>query len=109
MVEKPDLDRDGIILLEGAAVEALPSPLPQPDRFVVLAHRDVKGLARIWNAGIHHVVFEDDPPSTVQLAVIAAELRSSNAARGRTRNVRQANPVKASHTLQDCGNVYPVL
>ena len=35
--------------------------------------------ARLWNAGIRHVVFEGDSPNTAQLAIIAAELRLPNA------------------------------
>jgi hypothetical protein len=43
----------------------------------VIAPKDVAGLTSIFNAGVHHVVFEGDSPNTVQLAVIAAMLRST--------------------------------
>jgi hypothetical protein len=78
VVDTPDPHVDGVILLERNAFEALPKPLAEPDRFVVIAGKEGDGLARIWNAGIHHVVFEGDSPNTVQLAIIAAQLRSSH-------------------------------
>ena len=76
-VEKPDLAIDGIIVVDGNRTENLVFFEAQPERFVVVTRKDANLLARIWDAGVRHVVFEDDAPSTALLAVIAAELRIS--------------------------------
>ncbi|HLJ45390.1 MAG TPA: hypothetical protein VKU01_05255 [Bryobacteraceae bacterium] len=76
-VEKPDLAIDGIIVVDGNRMENLVFFEAQPERFVVVTRKDANLLARIWDVGVRHVVFEDDAPSTALLAVIAAELRIS--------------------------------
>ncbi len=74
-VEKPDLAADGIIVVDGNRTETLAFFEAQPERFVVVTRKDASVLARVWDAGVRHVVFEDDAPSTALLAIIAAELR----------------------------------
>jgi len=75
VVDQPDLSLEGVIVLDGEHLERVGIAADQPDRFVLITRKDPDRLARLWNAGIRHVVFEDDSPNTVQLAVSAAELR----------------------------------
>ena len=77
VAEKPDLKRDGVVLMEEDTFDALSHPVADADRFVIIASRNTLGLERMWRAGIHHVVFEGDSPGTVQLAIIAALLRNA--------------------------------
>src|SRR5690349_8049897 len=79
IAETPDLGVAGIIVVDGSKTESLNLFEAQPDRFVVITRRDAGLLARVWDAGVRHVVFEEDAPSLAMLAVIAAELRGSTA------------------------------
>lgn len=83
VVDQPDLSLEGVIVLDCEHLERVGIAAEQPDRFVLVTRKDPDRLARIWNAGIRHVVFEDDSPNTVQLAVSAAELRQSRPAPGK--------------------------
>jgi hypothetical protein len=83
VVDQPDLSLEGVIVLDCEHLERVGIAAEQPDRFVLITRKDPDRLARIWNAGIRHVVFEDDSPNTVQLAVSAAELRQLRPAPGR--------------------------
>jgi hypothetical protein len=74
-VEVPDLDGEGVLVVDSEALERMPSPLPNPDTVVLITHNDPQHLAQAWEAGIHSVVFDHDPLSTVALAVMAARLR----------------------------------
>ena len=76
LVDRPDLDAGGIIVMDGSTPENLLLFEAQPERFVVIARKDAGLLSRIWDAGVRHVVFEEDSPTTALLAVIAAELRA---------------------------------
>jgi hypothetical protein len=78
LVDEPDLRIDGVIVIEGSKIEHFTPGGGQLDRFVVIARKGSDSLSRLWDAGIRHVVFEGDSPSTAQLAVIAAELRLPN-------------------------------
>jgi hypothetical protein len=88
VTEEPDLDLDGVILMEEDTFDALRQPLVQADRFVVVASRNTLGLERIWNGGVHHVVFNDDSPNTAHLAIIAALLRTAIKPENHTRYPR---------------------
>jgi len=85
--EKPDLKVDGIIVLDGNKTENLVLFEAQPERFVVITRKDAGLLARVWDAGVRHVVFEEDSPSLAMLAVIAAELRGSTTNKPASANV----------------------
>jgi len=74
LVDRPDLDLDGVIVMDETQFNGSILPLSEPERFVVITRKGAN-LARVWDAGIRHVVFEDDSSNTAQLAVIAAELR----------------------------------
>ncbi len=75
VVHQADLRLDGVVVTDGVSPDNLTLLANQPERFVVLTHKGSDHLARIWDTGVRHVVFEGDSPNTVQLAVIAAELR----------------------------------
>jgi hypothetical protein len=75
LVERPDLALDGVVVIDANNPENLSLLESNPDRFVVVARSGTDNLSRIWQAGVTHVVFEKDPPSTYQLSIIAAELR----------------------------------
>ncbi len=75
VVDQPDLSLDGVIVLDCEHLERFALDAVVADRFILITRKDPDRLARIWNAGIRHVVFEEDSPNTVQLAVSAAELR----------------------------------
>ena len=77
VVDQPDFSLEGVIILDSEHLERVGVAAEQSDRFVLVTRKDPDRLARIWNAGVRHVVFEDDSPNTVQLAVSAAELRQS--------------------------------
>jgi hypothetical protein len=74
-VDRPDLRLDGVIIVDGAEAENLCLNAGEAERFVVITRKGSAQLNRIWDAGVRHVVFEGDSPSTAHLAVIAAELR----------------------------------
>jgi len=75
VVDRPDPAVEGIIVMDGTRPENLLLFEAEPERFVVITRKDAALLSRIWDAGVRHVVFEEDSPATALLAVIAAELR----------------------------------
>ena len=75
LVDQPDLNLDGVVVIDGKCLENTLILDEEPERFVVITSKNSDGLARIWDAGVRHVVFEGDSPNTAHLAVIAAEMR----------------------------------
>jgi hypothetical protein len=71
----PDLAHDGVLVLDETAFARLPLPVANPERVVLITRKDPRMLAEAWEAGIVSVVSEDDPISTVLLAIMAAGLR----------------------------------
>jgi hypothetical protein len=80
LVDQPDLRLDGVVVIDENRFQNLVVPESEPERFVVVTRKGTDHLSRVWDAGIRHVVFEEDPPNTAQLAIIAAELRLPRAA-----------------------------
>jgi hypothetical protein len=78
LVDQPDLRIDGVVVIDGSKLDGLSLCKDQPERFVVITRKGTDSLSCLWNAGIRHVVFESDSPSTAHLAIIAAELRLPN-------------------------------
>ncbi len=74
-VDRADLARPGVLVLDQPALERLPLPLANPERIVLVVHKDPQLLAQAWEAGIVSVVSEEDPMNTVLLAIMAAGLR----------------------------------
>lgn len=78
-VGRPDLSRHGVLVLDQAAFEGLTLPLANPERIVLITRRDPQLMAEAWDAGIVSVVSEQDPLTTVLLAIMAAALRVDKA------------------------------
>ena len=76
-VERPDAANRGVMVVDEQAFARLPLPLANPERVVLIARREPQApqLAQAWEAGIVSVVSEEDPLSTVLLAIMAAALR----------------------------------
>ncbi len=74
-VGRPDPSQRCVMVLDQSALERLPLPLSNPQRIVLVMHRDPQLMAEAWEAGIVSVVSEQDPMSTVLLAIMAAGLR----------------------------------
>jgi hypothetical protein len=92
-VDHPDLRLDGVIVIDGNQADNFSCVEGDAERFVVITRKGSDHLSRIWNAGVRHVVFEGDAPSTAHLAIIAAELR-----------LPKANKTKASGTGPSADN-----
>ena len=71
----PDATQQCVLVLDEPALEKLPLPLFNPERIVLI---DAQLMAEAWEAGIVSVVSEQDPISTVLLAIMAAALRVAN-------------------------------
>jgi len=101
LVDRPNLGLDGVVMIDENAFQNLVPLNSEPERFVVIASKGTENLSKVWDAGIRHVVFEDDPPNTAQLAIIAAELRLPKngpvANLGRVARCRKCGPQNA-HT-----------
>jgi hypothetical protein len=74
-VEQPDPSQHCAMVLDQSALERLPLPLSNPERIVLITRRDAQLMAEAWEAGIISIVSEQDPISTVLLAIMAAALR----------------------------------
>jgi hypothetical protein len=75
LVDRPDLAQEGLVVIDEDQFQNLAQQDPEPERFVIITRKATEDLSRVWDAGIRHVVFEEDPPLTTQLAIIAAEMR----------------------------------
>jgi hypothetical protein len=74
-VDRPDPSQKCVLVLDEFAFARLPLPLSNPERVVLITRKDPQLLAQAWEAGIVSVVSEEDPLSTVLLAIMAAALR----------------------------------
>jgi len=76
-VDRADPSKHCVLVLDETALARLPLPLSNPERVVLITRKDPYLLAQAWEAGIVSVVSENDPISTVLLAIMAAALRIS--------------------------------
>jgi hypothetical protein len=74
-VGDPDPSQPCVMVLDQPALERLPLPLSNPERIVLITRKDARLMAEAWDAGIISIVSEQDPISTVLLAIMAAALR----------------------------------
>ena len=79
LVERPDPALFSVLVLDEAALRRLPLPLAHPERVVLITQNDPNHLKDAWEAGVNSVVSEQDPPTTVVLAILSACLRSGSA------------------------------
>jgi hypothetical protein len=96
LVNPPDLRMGGIVVVDSGSLDDLARFEERPERFVVITRKGLDNLSKVWDAGVRHVVFEEDSPSTAQLAVIAAELRLAQPA------VVSARPLASHSRDQKC-------
>jgi len=82
LVNAPDLQVNGVVVVDSGSFDDFGRLENCPDRFVVITRKGLDNLSKVWDAGVRHVVFEEDSPGTAQLAVIAAELRLAQPAIG---------------------------
>jgi hypothetical protein len=78
-VQHADPRQKGVLVLDEDALYRLPLPLANPERIVLVTHKDPQHLSAAWDAGIVSLVSVDDPPNTVLLAIMAAALRVQKA------------------------------
>ena len=77
-VDRPDLSQHCVMVLDEQSFRLLPLPFSNPERVVLITRHDLQDpqfLAQAWEAGIVSMVSEQDPLSTVLLAIMAAALR----------------------------------
>jgi hypothetical protein len=79
-VERPDLSRRCVVVLDEDAFHRLSLPVPNPERVVLITRKEPFLLAQAWDAGIVSVVSDEDPVNTVLLAIMAAALRVAKSA-----------------------------
>lgn len=80
-VDCPDQGRAGVMVLDTEHLELLMSPLPDPERIVLIAPNDPQCLSKAWEAGVSSVIFDKDPLNTAVLAILSARLRISKSKR----------------------------
>ena len=74
-VDRPDPSQKCVLVLDESAFARLLLPLSNPERVVLISRKDPQLLAQAWEVGIVSVVSQEDPISTVLLAIMAAALR----------------------------------
>jgi hypothetical protein len=74
-VGRPDPAQHCVMVLDQSALQRLSLPFSNPERIVLITRKDAQLMAEAWEAGIVSVVSEQDPISTVLLAIMAAGLR----------------------------------
>jgi hypothetical protein len=74
LVEKPDLDLEGVILVDSAGLDGFPLPPDEQERVILIVQEERDDLSRIWDAGVRHVVFRNDPLQTARIVVVGVEL-----------------------------------
>ena len=73
--ETPDFKTSGVVVIDDRVLERIASPLPFPERVVLITHNAPERLSQAWDAGIRSVVFYEDPMNTAVLAIMSASLR----------------------------------
>lgn len=74
LVERPNWAIPGVIVMDVDHLDKSGALAGGRERLVVMASRASADLARVWKAGVQHVVFHGDAPQTVRVAVLATEL-----------------------------------
>ena len=92
-VDRPDPSQQCVLVLDEAAFARLPLPLSNPERVVLITRKDPQMLAEAWDAGIVSVVSDDDPMSTVLLAIMAAALRVA-------KSTQSSSGISPSHSIR---------
>ncbi len=98
-VDRPDPSQHCVLVLDESAFARLPLPLSNPQRVVLITRKDPQLLAQAWEAGIVSVVSQEDPASTVMLAIMAAALRVAKAHSPAASSALSPNPNPVSASI----------
>jgi hypothetical protein len=74
LVQKPDVALAGVILVDATELENLSLRPSEQARVIVLVRKGRDDLAKIWNAGVRHVLFQGDSPHSARVVVLGMEL-----------------------------------
>lgn len=74
LVEMPDTNLAGVIILDAGYLTSLPAPATEQKRLLVMARKEQDDLAKIWDAGVRHLFFYGDSPERVRVVVLGMEL-----------------------------------
>src|ERR1700735_2388857 len=70
LVEKPDPALEGVIIMDSAGLGGDPLLPDEQERVILIVREERDDLSRIWDAGVRHVVFRNDPPQTARVVVV---------------------------------------
>jgi hypothetical protein len=76
-VERPNFDLPGVIIMDAICVNSFPTVAKEQKRLLVITHRERDDLAKLWDAGVRHVMFYEDPPQWLSMFVLGIELSLS--------------------------------
>lgn len=74
LLERPNFELPGVIVMDALCVNSLPAMAKEQKRLLVIAKKDRDDLAKLWDAGIRHVLFYEDPPHWLNMLVLGIEL-----------------------------------
>jgi hypothetical protein len=74
LVERPNFDLPGVIIMDAMCVNSFPTVAKEQKRLLVLAHRQRDDLSKLWDAGVKHVMFYEDSPRWLGMFVLGIEL-----------------------------------
>jgi hypothetical protein len=74
LVERPDPGLEGVIIADSASLDGFPQSPDEQERLILIVQEERDDLSKIWDAGVRHVVFRNDPPHTARIVVVGVEL-----------------------------------
>jgi hypothetical protein len=74
VVDRPNFDLPGLIIVDAMCVNSLPAVAQEHKRLLVVADKQRDDLTKLWDAGVRHVLFYDDPPQWLNMFVLGIEL-----------------------------------
>ncbi len=74
LVERPNFDLPGVIIMDALCVNSFPTVAKEQKRLLVMAHKERDDLSKLWDAGVRHVLFYEDPPRLLAIQVLGIEL-----------------------------------
>lgn len=74
LVERPNFDLPGVIIMDAMCVNSFPTVAKEQKRLLVMAHKERDDLAKLWDAGVRHVLFYEDPLQWLTMLVLGIEL-----------------------------------
>lgn len=74
LAHAPNASTEGVIFIDSAQLDDFAPLLKQPERLIVIVHKERDELSKLWDAGVRHVIFYGDPPQTARTMVLSVEL-----------------------------------